>query len=167
METIRSWGGRLNYESELGKGTRAIITLPRVKSPDWFAESIKVKAPATAIILDVDPSMFEVWRDRFRSAGLSEVQVIGFSTSRDLIQWYRETLGDVDNPLYVCDHELGGGDRKGLDVIEMLGVASDAILVTHEWDDIDIRSRCLKLGIKVLPKSAQVAIIRTCATVTS
>jgi signal transduction histidine kinase len=161
METIKVWGGILKYESELGKGTKAIITLPRVKVPSWFAKYICVVPTATVIVLDDDFSVHDMWRERFRLAGLSSVKILGFVTSRALIQWYRETLGEVNHPLYLCDYELGISDRNGLDVIEMLGVASESILVTHGWDNIEVRTRCLKLGVKIIPKYAHVIVTQS------
>ncbi len=159
METIKTWGGELRYESEFGKGTRAIISLPKADAPDWFIDEIKLNLPATVIVLDDDPTMHPIWERRFSLSGQDGIHFHYFSTSKEMIQWYRETLGAVDHPIYLCDYELIGSDHTGLDVIEMLGVGKDAILITNRWDDFDLRARCVKSGIKIFPKTLEIKVL--------
>ncbi|MFL5812707.1 MAG: ATP-binding protein [Bdellovibrionia bacterium] len=160
MQTIQAWGGQLEYSSERGAWTKAVITLPRVKPPVWFADSISVVPGSTVIVLDDDPSTHEVWKERFRSAGLKDVQVVWFAKGTDLIQWYRGNLGEVGRSLYLCTYELAQGNHTGLEVIEMLGLAGDAVLMTDQWDDEQLRQRCERFKVRILPKTVHVPVQR-------
>lgn len=69
------------------------------------------------------------------------------------MKWFRESLGAIESPLYLCDHELIGSQLTGLDLIERMGIASEAVLVTHRADELEIRERCLRSGVRLLPKA--------------
>jgi hypothetical protein len=158
METVKSWSGELKYLSELGNGTRAIITLPRSKPPEWFLNTICINEGANVIILDDDKDMHRLWMDKLNAAGVSSDRVLSFCCSKDLIRWYRNSLGTADQCVYLCDLELSSDDCTGLDVIEMLGIAANAILLTNGLDDPEVKSRCKKTGVKILPKLITLSI---------
>ncbi|MFL5812706.1 MAG: sensor histidine kinase [Bdellovibrionia bacterium] len=160
QETIKSWGGELKYESEAGKGTRAIALLPIAQEPAWFCKVITLASPAEIIVLDGDPTAFEYWSKKISFIGTDQVKLMHFVSSRELIAWYRDTMGEVNNPVYLIDYEPHGSDHAGLEVIAMLGVEASAILVTHSWDDQVLIERCQKSSVRILPKGANV-IFRT------
>jgi len=151
MMALEAWGGSLCYESSVGLGTRAIMTLPLAESPSWFSVGLSVTSPGTVIVLDDDPIIHSIWSDKF--AKMADVDVLHFYSAPEILTWYRETLGDVINPLYLCDYELTGSSSTGFDVIEMLGVADDSVMVTGRWDEPFVQGRAIKIGVKLLPKS--------------
>jgi signal transduction histidine kinase len=158
LETIKSWSGNLRYLSDLGKGTKAIITLPRANALPGLVEKIEIGNVSTIVVLDDDPLVHKVWKRRFDARGVSQVQCICFTKCEDLIRWYREKFGDIKNPLYLIDYKIDGSDLTGLDVIEMLGIGDISILVTNSWEDHEIRRRCGKGNVKILPKMVDVPI---------
>jgi len=56
------------------------------------------------------------------------------------------------NILFLCDYEFLGSKETGLDVIEDLGLAKHTILVTSRYEEQDVRERCARLKIKLIPK---------------
>ena len=52
----------------------------------------------------------------------------------------------------MIDYELNG-IQNGLDIIDMYNISKNATLVTNRYDDLEIQSRCLASGIKIIPKN--------------
>jgi hypothetical protein len=46
-----------------------------------------------------------------------------------------------------------GQKLTGLDLIEKLNLASNAILVTSRFEDEKIRQRCAVIGVRLIPKA--------------
>jgi hypothetical protein len=51
------------------------------------------------------------------------------------------------------DYELLNQNATGLDVIEDLGIGTQAILVTSRYEEDKIRERCDRLGVRLIPKA--------------
>lgn len=153
--TISSWGGDLTIESEVNRGTQVRISLPQAEPPSWFVESILVNGPKTIVVLDDDESIHQIWKMRFEKTVQEKGKIVflNFYTSTDILKWFRTTLGTVENPLYLFDYDLIGSKETGLDVIDMLGIASQSILVTSRYDDPRIQEKCVRTGVQLLPKT--------------
>jgi len=102
--SVVSWGGSLKLESEPGKGTAVIITLPAAARP---------AAGLRAALLDDDPLVHMNWRLAAKAAG-AELQ--SFKTPQEFTA-AAETL-PRDIPLYI-DSNLGS-DIKGEDIAKDL-----------------------------------------------
>lgn len=155
-ETIEAWGGGMRVDSEPGRGTRVILTLPRRGPPSWFVPNIEIKSGGTVVIFDDDQSIHQVWKGRFDLASSNERNVLleHLSTSEQFRQFHRKRFLDLEDPLFLMDYEiLGSSGVSGLDLIEECGIADRAILVTSRYDDPVIRRRCEQAGIRLIPKS--------------
>ncbi|MGK5087494.1 ATP-binding protein [Bdellovibrionota bacterium FG-2] len=163
--TIESWGGRLEIESQEnskeGTGTTVRMKLPKAAAPGWFAPKIPVEGVRTIVVLDDDPGIHKIWEMRLaaRVGSREQVVVLHFYSAQEILKWYRGSLGmgeAGDSPLYLCDYELvdpqGESKETGLDVIEKLGIASQSILVTSRYDEPAIQERCVRFGAKLLLK---------------
>jgi signal transduction histidine kinase len=149
---IENWGGKLFITSTANIGTTIDITLPLVEPAKWFSDKLTFTNNSTVVILDDDQSIHDVWESRFETE-IPQANLI-------LKHYYhpQELLTTApynnDVQLYLCDYELIGHTLSGLDVIEKLGLKNTrSVLVTSRYDDPDIRARCKKIGIKILPKS--------------
>jgi hypothetical protein len=155
--TIESWGGELRYESEVGRGTVAIIRLPRSVAPNWFTSKLCIPKDASIVVIDDDSNIHGIWRSRIKDLkNISEF--IQFQSPDELIKWYRQKHGSLSNSLFLCDYEFTKDARTGLDIIDMLGIASESILVTSRAEDPGLREKCEKKGIRVLPKELAVSV---------
>jgi hypothetical protein len=71
----------------------------------------------------------------------------------DLKAFYRKNFADLDEALFLMDYEIKNDSETGLDLIEQLGIAQQAILVTSRYEEKAIRQRCNRLQLKLIPKT--------------
>lgn len=151
-ETIEAFSGKLEIESEFGKGTKVKITLPRAKTPHWFLEELKIFNHSKIIIIDDDQSVHEIWKERF-SHFKSTYELLHFFCPQDFEKWiqkYNKT--DLNELIFLCDFEFLNDSINGLELIEKNNIASQSYLVTSRFEDKVIRENCKRLGIKLIPK---------------
>ena len=150
--TIEAAGGQFDIASEVGVGTTVSISLPRAQSPSWFVEEINLKPNMRLISLDDDMSIHGIWRERIQLLGEngSDLQLMSFTSGVQFNNWVQSEKSDLD--LFLVDYELLNQDRSGLDLIEELSLAKQSILVTSRFEEFQVRSRCEKLGIGLIPK---------------
>lgn len=150
-KTLSKWGGHLNINSIEGKGTDVTITLPLLKAPEWFISSIKVQENSNVVIIDDDTSIHQVWKKRFSSLiSENKINLIHFSSPSEVNKWLGEN--SLKNTIFLCDYEFINHIENGLDIIEKNNICNQSILVTSRFAENIIRERCVKLGIKLIPK---------------
>ena len=151
-QTLERWGGTLVIDSEEGRGTKLTLSFPRASHPAWFLPKLTLMEGMMVLVLDDDSSIHEVWKARFRERDCNRDNVMHmhFNSGKAVKNifmtqkwpWY----------LLLSDYELMGEHETGLDLIEKLGIGTHAILVTSHFEEANIRSRCERLGVKLLPK---------------
>jgi signal transduction histidine kinase/FixJ family two-component response regulator len=144
LETI---GGSLTFESEVGKGTTFTITLPKSDIPPSFIDAIHAYKYERIIVLDDDPSFHDVWSKRLE--GL-ESKIEHIYSVEEMFSKYQALHPKI---LLLSDFELMDTDYDGIDTILKLNHAEHSVLVTARNEELEIQERCLKAGIKLLPKS--------------
>ena len=144
---IEQVNGKLQIESIVAAGTKITISLPRCETPQWFCDEIQLLNTSNIVILDDDSSIHEAWRERL--SHLSTVNILDFS---DVSSFIQQSIHKTNSSLYLIDYELLGNEKNGLDIIAALGLEKRAILVTSNFENHEIRERCIKLGIKIIPK---------------
>lgn len=149
-EYVSQWGGELTYTSALGEGTTARVVLPQAEPPAWFAPSIDLSGVRRIIILDDDQSIHEVWKDRFNHLQELQAEAMHLASPAHLA----EALRGCPPAQLLClvDFEYLGSSVNGLDVIEANGIAARAYLVTSRYDEERVVERCLRLGVRIIPK---------------
>ncbi|MBI4667647.1 MAG: HAMP domain-containing histidine kinase [Elusimicrobia bacterium] len=165
---VESWGGSLNIESQIGKGTTVTIGFPRAEPPQWFVSELKLDPQAPIVILDDDPTIHQVWQGRLDSLGTkgSGLEIHHFSTPAELRGWVEaRKLTPHPNPLpqgeresgrkvvYLMDYELLGFQETGLALIEELNLGERAILVTSRFEEEKILKDCRRLSVRLIPKN--------------
>lgn len=151
MESLKLWLGDIRLESEVGVGTKVIITLPKQTAPSWFVSEIKITDQTQIVILDDDSSIHHVWDGRLFATKVRKENIFHFTTAEDVVMWNKKN--DKNSTVFLFDYELLGDKKTGLDVIEELSVSKNSILVTSRFEEENIRERCDKLGVKLLPKN--------------
>ena len=149
--TVESLGGSLGIQSEISKGTVVRIALPVVEPAPWFARQITIPADAQLVIADDDEAIHQLWDSRLDAAGVHREHRHHARSPDEVTAWFRANVGV--EAIYLCDQAFGASASSGLELIERLGVAASAILVTSHADEGPIRSRCEKFGIRIVPKS--------------
>lgn len=151
--TVDASGGNLQITSKLGKGTQITITLPRVNAPDWFVSELRLHANSKVVTLDDDAAIHHIWKQRLESSGIAFIILLPFTSRRELLKWVEGKPEDASKAFFLVDYELLGDNATGLDVIEHLQIASQSALVTSRFEDVELQSRCRKLGVRIIPKS--------------
>ncbi len=156
--TIEQFGGKFEIQSTPNLGTKIIMTLPSAPAPKWFVEKIKISPQSQIISLDDDLSIHNVWKGRFQSLGFNqnEIQHLTFTSGLDFKDWVNNQpvsqSKNIQQRIYLVDYELLNQKQTGLDIVEELGIGSQSILVTSRYEELNIRERCEKLGIQLIPK---------------
>lgn len=153
IKAVKSWGGDLWFESEDGYGTTVSIMLPKHNHPKWFLPKVSLTSKMAVVVLDDDEGIHNLWSKRFSSLRFdnNSITELHFSTPEEIESWVNTRASKYDKVVYLCDLELIGHDKSGLDIIENLKL-KDAVLVTSHFAEKDVLERCDKLGVKMIPK---------------
>lgn len=152
-KSVESWKGSLTIESREETGTKVDILLPIAQPPLWYAQELRLFPSSTIIIMDDDPSVQAMWRQRFSTTSLmqKEIRIIHFSNPDEVLNYY-QNQNHSERTSFLLDYEILGFGKTGLDLIEDLKISRTSLLVTSRWEDPSIQERCRKSQIRVLPK---------------
>ncbi|HAZ08520.1 MAG TPA: hypothetical protein DCZ01_08385 [Elusimicrobia bacterium] len=152
--TVESWGGSLELQSVVGRGTTAVVRLPKARPPEWFISVLELDAQRPVVVLDDDTSIHQVWQGRFDSLRptVQPLEVLHFSTPAELRDWVKADTALAQGAVYLMDYELLGHKDTGLALIAELGLGARAILVTSRFEEKAILEECLRLKARMIPK---------------
>ena len=156
--TIESFGGKFEIQSRSGDGTMINITLKREKTPPWFVEEIQLSSTTYIVIIDDDFSIHQVWIGRLKSLNILDfTQYSSFTSIKSFIEWFsnfiKNSTHDISKILFLVDYEFLNESMTGLDLIEELNITKQSILITSRYEESQIRTRCDRLSIRLIPKS--------------
>jgi len=149
-ETLQRNQGKLSIDSKVGKGTKITITFPKVETPGWIAEKIKLNKGDTIVVLDDDESIHHAWEARFEPYK-SDVKLHHFTFGKETINFINASAAK-DKIFLLSDFELINQDLNGFQVIEQTSMHEASILVTSHYADQSVCNLAIKAGIKILPK---------------
>lgn len=170
IKAMEQMSGNLTISSQEGAGTSIYLSFPRAKTPDWFVDKISIGRDSTIVTLDDDLSIHQIWSARLLSLIKSHklIDHLRFTSAKDFVTWLKVNKlneeGDKEFDLskfsFLIDYELINQNLTGLDVIEEMNISTKSILVTSRYDEPELRERCARIGIRILPKTcaAQVPI---------
>lgn len=152
--TIESFGGKFEIETQVGYGTKIIMTFDRAETPSWFVDKLNIDSDVTIVCLDDDFSIHQIWAKRFEDLKLEGWigQLVNLSSSDSLISWLTKNQNTLKKTLYLVDYELLGQSKTGLDLVEQFRLQDQSILVTSRFEEPKIQARCAELGVKLIPK---------------
>lgn len=158
-ETLISNNGKLNIESEVGVGTKIILTFPKIKAPDWIAQTIELYNNDLIIILDDDDSIHGAWEARFKQAA-PKIARKHFKLGNEAVSFINNLGATEKSQVFLLtDYELLRQDLHGLDVVNQTKIER-SILVTSHHNNQSIRDLAKLTGTKILPKplASEIAI---------
>ena len=141
-------------------GTTVEIRLPQALPPAWFLARIELSPNLVLLILDDDKAIHATWDQLLAPHHDLAIEVVHFTEAARLALW----LSNRDSRpfLGLIDHELLRQDMSGLDLIEQANIAAHSILVTSRFAELDVLTRCARLGVRMVPKElvGQVPLVR-------
>lgn len=138
---FESLGAEFKVVSKVNFGTSIYITIPLVNCPSWFTGNVTLNRK-NVVCIDDDDSFRRLYKRKFKNFKGRVVVSNDFDESLSLC---------VDNSLFFFDYDLGKG-IKGIDRIVDNSLQKQSVLVTSMYQDEYVQNRCLKEGIKILPK---------------
>jgi len=151
---IESWRGHIQLTSKEGKGTSVSINLPRANPPQWYVPALSLVAEQTIIIFDDDPVIHEIWNCRFKEIPHDfQFFPVHFFKTNELLRWFTKERNRARSLLCLVDYELCESGTNGLKLIESLRINEQSILVTNQSEDSSVRAECIRLGVKLVPKT--------------
>jgi signal transduction histidine kinase len=157
-KTIESFGGIFKISSVEGEGTKVDLILNPAHSPNWFLNKICFDTSTQVVSIDDDLSIHQIWKGRFQSTQIdnSPINHLTFTSGTDFRNWHTQSkkLNTAKNKmLFLFDYELLNQSSTGLDLIEELGIGEQSILITSRFEEENIKQRCEKLNVKLIPKT--------------
>jgi two-component sensor histidine kinase len=157
-KTIESFGGLFKINSIEGQGTKIDLILNAAPSPNWFLDKILFDTNTQVVSIDDDLSIHQIWKGRFQSLQSENTPIkhLTFTSGADFKNWFKDSLNNhqtICKNLFLFDYELLNQVSTGLDLIEELGIGEQSILITSRYEEENIRQRCEKLNVKLIPKT--------------
>ena len=158
-ETLRRNLGE--FEIYSGRhGTKVMLFFPKIASPHWIADEIKVVAGDTIVILDDDQSIHGAWDARLLPVveRNPDLQLKHFSDGTEAVDFIRQ-LSEAEKA-QICllsDYELLDQKLNGIHVIKQSGIKR-SVLVTSHYADSEVRKEAANINVKILPKELVFAV---------
>lgn len=153
-ETLQNNQGQWVIESEVGQGTKFILTFPRAQSLNWIAETLQLNDDDTVVILDDDSSIHMAWDIRFDVIlkKFPHLTIKHFELGQEAIDFINGHAPDKKQKIFLlADYELLKQDLDGLEVIKKTGI-SRSILVTSHYAHKRVQHLAAETETKILPK---------------
>ncbi len=153
ITTLRSWGGDVLVSSVPNRGTRVLLVLPTVPPPSGIVSGLSFVKAGSIVVLDDDSLIHSAWALKL-SEGISNgsLYLQTFARASDLAKWVERSPDLAKKSLFLVDYDLGAGVPNGLEVIEDLSLAKQAILVTGQDKNQEVLRSIIKAGVRLLPK---------------
>ncbi|MBI4371050.1 MAG: HAMP domain-containing histidine kinase [Elusimicrobia bacterium] len=136
-------GGSLDIQSAPGAGTKVTLDMPSARPPQWCAQAIDLSDALTVVVLDDDPSVRLLWKQR-----LGEEGVVALTDPEQ----FEVSRFPPETTRYIFDYEICGSPVTGLDLIVSHKLARRAVLVTSYFNEPRLQRLVQESGTLMLPK---------------
>ncbi|MCE3268251.1 MAG: amino acid adenylation protein, partial [Burkholderiales bacterium] len=153
-ETVKRNFGEFQLFSTVGVRTSVLIKFPRIHSPLWIAEEIKITKDDIILILDDDSSIHGAWDSRLTDilVKIPELKVKHFWAGLEVVNFINSMPAKEKNKVcLLTDYELLNQDINGLQVIEQTKIKRSTLVTSH-YANLEVRKHAADLYVKILPK---------------
>ncbi len=154
--SVESWGGKIFIESSHEKGTSVSLTLPKVRPPSWFLESLVIPDGGTVVVIDDDRSIHQTWQRVLATHTYNRnVRLEHYSSVSKFIKTLEtEPTRWPPSTQFLVDYEFRGETETGLTAIDMLTQQKrSSVLVSSRFDDSKIILEIVKSDSRCLSKN--------------
>lgn len=151
--SINAWNGDYTLKSKVNEGTIFEILLTECKPASWYTNSVNLSKDTEILILDDETYIHDLWDDILSDVLIKNesVKIFHFVEAVEFIKYVKNKKNN--NRIYLLDYELSDNHYNGIKVAEELEISDCSYLITSLHDDKDIRDKCSKTGMKIIPKS--------------
>ncbi|MBI3535899.1 MAG: hybrid sensor histidine kinase/response regulator [Deltaproteobacteria bacterium] len=150
---IEQLGGKFEIQSKLNHGTEITICIPKTELPKWFVSKLIIPESASIIILDDDPSIHQIWKNRIEVLNHENknIEILDFYNTDTFLLWIEKHHNIMG--FFLIDYEIFGSPSNGFDVINKLNLKDKAVLVTSRYEEPLLIEQCEAADVKLLPKN--------------
>jgi len=141
---VEGLGGRFDIESKLGEGTCVRLRIPSAEAPDWFTDRVSIRADQKLVIVDDDPTIHEFLKTKLKGFEILHCR-------NDYVSSLQRLSQDTQS-LFMMDNKLSSTGPSGLDLIQKFYLSYHSVVMTSDFDEIEIQRRVMSLGCKMIPK---------------
>lgn len=148
FQMIKSFNGKINYSSKLGRGTQVNLEFILARAPSWFCRRIYFRKDKRILVFDDEPHFLPSVKSTFEPYAS---QIIGAKDFYELMK------GDNED-LYLIDFNLKhmNNNSNGLMVAKSLREkgANNVVVCTSQYDDENLQQACASNGFYLLNKAS-------------
>ncbi len=162
-DTLKNSNGKLDINSQLGHGTSISLTFPRIKAPEWIAESIKLNKNDIILIIDDDYSIHNAWDAKFKviRKQAPDIQIWHFTSTKQANNFI-DNLSEKAKlkVLLLVDYEFIKEETTGIEFIKDSGIKRSLVVTSYYGKD-KTRNEAISIHTKILPKTLAPTILIT------
>lgn len=158
LERAQKYGGTLEVLPQVhGSGASFELRIPLARTPDWFVDRIILRDGARLVVVDDEDEASALWQkaldelfERIKVDESVRPSLVVLRSPQEL-RHYPELL--ETRTIFLVDQFFANETTTGIDLINELGIATRAILVTNHFENNAVVSQALRAGVKILPKT--------------
>ena len=150
MDTLERYNGKLFAESKEGEGTTITIAFPIEERPSWIAERIVLPKGGTVVIVDSEPSIYNIWKTLLKK-NLKDLNLVFFANCQEAFA-YIESFDNKEKIFLLADLKFENNNPYELNVILQNHVKERLLIVTDIHSNKMIHELAERSGIKILLK---------------
>ncbi len=145
IETISSFGGKLEVVSKIGQGTTVSISLPKSEILSNFFDKISTDSTSKFVIVEDDPTIHETYKLLSKNIPIK----LEFHDSPESLM-NKNSLDE--DAFFLIDFDFENSELNGINLIQKLNLQNRSVLVSGRWNDPEVALSCEYLGVKRFPK---------------
>jgi two-component sensor histidine kinase len=152
-KTVEQFGGKIELQSIIGKGTTVSLFMPIHQPPFWFLEKLSIQTDDKIICVDDSVSIWNMWQERFKL--LRDSIQLEYCANKDAL--LRVLSSEPrERCIYLVDYEFSGQKYNGIDLIKRIlkhkKPNDQVFLATSRFDEKEVVEFCQEERIKIIPK---------------
>lgn len=155
METVHLYHGRLDANSEKGKGTTLSVAFPLSEQPKWISAHIELQKNDTVVVFDHDISNHNAWKRLLKDYS-NELTLKFFREQNEVVN-FLDKLPDSDKKkVFLCiGYDVSADSKSVFDSISLLlklGFVRQCMVIAGAYLGEQLQTLVTSHGIKILPK---------------
>ena len=156
IETIKKMGGKIHFESEIGKGTQIQITFPMVEDKSQVKKTIEISSQNNIVFLDDDSSLHQVFDLKLKDIRQNnDVKVYHLNTATEFVNFIKANpdIYMSDQSWFLLDLDLGISQPNTLEILQQqTTIPKNIIFITSNFENPELTHFIGKHNLNIFPK---------------